>query len=57
MKIQANFDFPEDVERKREWERYSRWGRKSLSVELSDSDHPQGEIREYEISKNKKEEE
>ena len=51
MRIQANFDFPEDVERKREWERYSRWGRKSLSVELSDTPT---RIQEYEIKKEEK---
>ena len=51
MRIEAQHLFPEDIESRYEHLRYARWGGKGLVVELSASDPPQREIREYERKK------
>ena len=53
MRVEAQYISPQQWEEKREWDRYVRWGKKGLAVELSDLPG----IQVYEISKNKKEEE
>ena len=51
MRIEAQYIFPDEWERKHEWDRYVRWGKRGLAVELPASDPPQqvNTIREYKI--------
>ena len=55
MRVEAQYISPQQWEEKHEWDRYVRWGKRGLAVELPASDPPQREIREHEIRKEGKE--
>ena len=50
MRVESQYIFPDEWERKHEWDRYVRWGKKGLAVELSDLPG----IQVYEIKKEEK---